>query len=106
MWDMIKIHNNYDKIGISTLVWYSVRVYVQYKASMMVDHCIQNPLKHVGYITTNIQNVGSKGHKCYILLQSQGIFYMHTVPIVVDNCTKYEQNQPILSEISQQRHKR
>ena len=27
---------------------------------------------------------------------SQGIFSMHQVPIVVDYCTKYEQNQPIL----------
>ena len=31
-----------------------------------------------------------------MLAQSQGIFYTHQVPIVVDYCTKYEQNQPIL----------
>ena len=30
------------------------------------------------------------------LWQSQYIFYMHQVPILIDYCTKYEQNQPIL----------
>ena len=30
---------------------------------------------------------------------------MHQVPIVVVSCTKYEQNQPFVSEISQQTHK-
>ena len=27
------------------------------------------------------------------MAQSQGTFYMHKVPTVVDYCTKYEQNQ-------------
>ena len=36
------------------------------------------------------------------LAQSQCIFYMHEVPIVVDYSTKYEQYKLFLSEISQQ----
>ena len=36
--------------------------------------------------TTNIQNIWhNDGHKCYILAPSQGIFYMHQVPRVLDN---------------------
>ena len=43
------------------------------------------------------------GHKCNILAQSQGIFYMHQASIVVDYCTKYEHTiNPFISEISQQ----
>ena len=66
---------------------------------MMVDHCTQyeqNPLIYLRYITTNIENLWNNGHKCYILAQSQGIFHMHQVPIVVDYYTKYEQVQHIL----------
>ena len=54
-----------------------------HQASMMVDHCTQheqNPLIHLRYITTNVQNLWKKGHKCYILAQSQGIFYTHQAP--------------------------
>ena len=61
---------------------------------MLVEHCTQhrqNPLLHLRYITTNI-HVWNNRHKCYILAQSQGILYMHQAPIVVDCCTKYEQN--------------
>ena len=38
-------------------------------------------------------------HMCsctILLLPHQCIFYMHQVPIVVDYCTKYKENQPIL----------
>ena len=55
------------------------------QASMMVDNCTQHdqsPPIHLRYININI------------LAQSQGKFYIHQVPIVVDYCTKYEQNQP------------
>ena len=64
----------------------------------MVDHCTQheqNPLIHHRSIPTNLQQLWYDGHKYYILAQSQGIYYMHQGPIMVDYGTKYEQNQPI-----------
>ena len=88
MCDITKIHNGCDKIGISTL-------YV-HKASLIIDHSSKHE-----HITTNIQNLCNNGHKCYIFTQSQAIFFMHQVPIVivVDSSTKINQLFP---EISQQ----
>ena len=71
----------------------------------MVDRCAQheqNLLIHLRFIsdialqTYKIYDIMNIQCKCYILTQSQDIFYMHQVPIVVDYCTKYEQNQPII----------
>ena len=78
-----------------------------YKATMIVDHCTQheqNPLIHIRYITTNIQNLENNGHKYYILAQRQGIFYMHQVPIVFITVPNMNIN-PFISEILQQTHK-
>ena len=74
-------------------------IYYVLKVSMMVDNCTHNehnPQIHFWYITTTILNLWQNDrHECYILGPSQGIFYMQQVPSVVDNCTKYKQNQPI-----------
>ena len=87
----------------------SQSIFYVHKASMMADHCTQheqNPLIHLiyHYKHTNFENVWNNGYKCYILAQSQGTCYMHQVHIVVDYCTKYEQNKPFFSEILQQTH--
>ena len=68
------------------------------KAFMMVDHCTQreqNPLNYFKYVTTNIQHLLNNGHKSYILAQSQGIFYLHQVPVVFDYWNKYETKSTI-----------
>ena len=101
MWNITKIHSSYDKIGISILIWHRAIVHFMYIKPLwwlitVQNEHEQNPLIHLRYSTTNIQNLGCNGHKCYILAQSQGMFNMLQVPIVVDYCTKYEQNQLIL----------
>ena len=70
-----------------------------YFISIVVHHSTQYELNRTinpKDITTNIHNSLNTGHKCYILVQSQRIFYMDHVSIVVDHCTKYEQNQLII----------
>ena len=76
----------------------SQRIFYVQQATIVVDHCTpheQNQLSHLRYIIRNIHNLWNNEYKCYILAQSQGtcIFYIHQAPIVVDYCTKYEQNQ-------------
>ena len=66
---------------------------------MMDDYCTQhdqNWLIHLRYITTDVQYLWTNGHKCFILAQSQDMFYMNQMPIAIDYCTKCEQNQHIL----------
>ena len=50
---------------------------------------------HLHDINTNIQGLLNNGHKCYIVAQSQCIFYLHQVSVEMDHCAKYEQNHPI-----------
>ena len=83
-------------------------IFYMCKASIMVDHCIQheqNPdssqdisLQTYIYEIVDINATFWPG----ILAQSQGIFYMHEVPIVADYCNEYEQNQLFLSEVLHQ----
>ena len=66
----------------------SQTIFYAHKVFMMVYHCTQheqNPLIHLGYIATNIQNVWYNGHICYIVAESQGKFYMCEVPRVMDD---------------------
>ena len=56
VWDIKKIHKNYDAIGISTLLWHRENVYF-----MCIKHLwsLYPPLHappHLTYITTNITN--------------------------------------------------
>ena len=96
VWD-INIHYSYDTIGITKLFWHRAKVYfICIKPLWWLTQHEHNPRIHFRYITTNIQHLWYNGHKCYILAQSQSIFYMHQVPIVVTYCTKYEQNQPLI----------
>ena len=78
----------------------SQSIFMWIKPLWWFDYCTQheqNPLIHLKYITINIQHLWNNRHKCYFLVaQSQGIFYMHQVLIMIDYCTKYKHNQPIL----------
>ena len=66
-------------------IWYLLTVQTMNKINLFFSEISQQTL-----------NYWNTGHKCYILAESQGIFYMHQVLIVIVCCTTYEQNQPFL----------
>ena len=99
MCEISEKYTSYGKIDISTLFLHKAKVYFMclkplwWLITVLNMNNIHWFIRYI-YITTNIPNLWNNRHKCYIFVQSHGIFYMHQVPIMVDYCIKYEQNQP------------